>query len=174
MRVLLLVALLTGVFLPTASAEIYSCRDRSGELHFSDNLQGLPDGCRSKEQKIKPGNIDNLNFVPSQPEAPPPAVDFQRSVRAVDRDRQEVAQQSRQLPLRAKKLLEDYRAAKQQKRQARRSWSYRSREVIKQADEEIVRARAGKKQLLQELEKSELSTEDKKTVQSLLDGIVAE
>lgn len=174
MRVFLLLLLLINLFVFSVWAKTYSCRDSQGQLHYSDNLQGLPEECLGKEKEVKPGTADNLNYVPATPQPQGSGIEFKHSVRAVERDLQKEESQKRQLRSRAESLLERYRAAVAGKRQAKRSWSYRSRDIIKQADGEIAQARTGKQQLLDELADAGIPEKEKESIRTILKGIDAE
>lgn len=171
MRVLLLIILFINLSAGVVWAKTYSCRDSSGQLHFSDNLQGLPEECLGKEKVVKPGPADNLNYVPATPVPQGSGIEFKHSVRAVERELQAEESQKRQLHSRAESLLENYRAAVAEKRQAKRSWSYSSRDKIKQADSEIAQARTGKQQLLDELDDAIIPAKEKAAVRTILEGI---
>lgn len=155
-------------------AKTYSCRDGQGRLHFSDNLQGLPEECLGKAIEVKPGKADNLNFVPAQTSSEQTGHEFKQSVQDVDREIKRTKQQTKLLRARAEQLLERDREARQKKHKARRNWSYSSRQTIKQADEDIAQVRTEKQQLLQELDTSGLATGDKEDIRSLLDEIAEE
>ena len=170
MRILLLI-FLTGLIATSASAQIFSCRDSQGMLHYSDNLQGLPEECLGQQQEVKPGGSDKLNFVPASPDSQGSGASFRQSVRAEESKLQEVKQQGQQLQSRAEKILASFQQASQQKRQATRRWSYDSRKIIKQADAEIEQAREERQQVLQELADSRLARQDKKRIEDLLEEV---
>ena len=168
MRVLLLIVVLITLSGVAVWAKTYSCRDSSGQLHFSDNLQGLPEECLGQEKVVKPGTPDNLQYVPATPQPRGSGSDFNRSVRAAEREVEEKEVQLQVMLSRAEKLLERYRMAVAEKHQAKRRWAYSSRERIKQANAEIARVRAEKQQLLVELEAVRVSTRKKETTRKVL------
>ena len=174
MRILLLLIFLTGLVATSARAQIYSCRDSQGRMHYSDNLQGLPNECLGQQKEVKPGVADNLNFVPVSRDSQGSGVSFRQSVRAEESKQEKTKQQGEQLQLRAEKLLASYRQASQKKRQATRRWNYESRKIIKQADVEILQAREGKQLVLKELADSRLTRQDKKRIEQLLEGVADE
>lgn len=174
MRVFLFLILMAGLSVASGWAKTYSCRDSKGRLHYSDNLQGLPEECLGKEKEVKPGKADNLNFVPATPPPEGSGIEFEHSVRAVERDLQKKESQKRQLKSRAESLLESYRSAVADKRQAKRSWDYSSRDRIKLADDQIEQARIGKQQLLDELDSANIADKEKESVRTILEGIAAE
>lgn len=173
MRFLLLI-FLTGLVVPSARAEIFSCRDSQGRMHYSDNLQGLPAECLGQQKEVKPGGSDKLNFVPASRDSQGSGATFRQSVRAEESKLQEVKRQEQQLQSRAEKILASFQQASQQKRQATRRWSYESRKIINQADAEIERARDEKQLLLRELADSRLTRQDKKRIELLLEAVADE
>ena len=173
MRILLLVVFLLNVFFGTAWSKTYSCRDSSGTLHFSDNLQGLPEECLGKEKVVDQTEPDNLNYVPASQVPAGSGTEFKHSVRAAEREAQQKESQLKNLNLRAESLLERYTQATREKRQAKRSWNYSSRDKIKQADNEIEQVRTAKQQLLEELSGASISSQDKGAIEEILVGIPA-
>lgn len=174
MRILLMILLLVSVSFVSCWAETYSCRDSSGKLHFSDNLQGLPEECWGKERLVEPVEPDNLNYVPATPSPQGSGAEFKHSVRAVERELQQTETQKRQLQGRAEKLLVRYQQLVADKRQAKRSWDYASRGKIKQADAEIAQVRAEKQQLLTEMKTAKMTSKEKDAVRRVLQGIEAQ
>ncbi len=174
MRVLLLIVLMVAFSVLSAWPQTYSCRDGEGRMHFSDNLQGLPEECIGKEKTIKPGSADNLNFVPATPQPRGASDEFKRSVQSAEQALQQKEDLEQQLQSRAEELLQSYQQAVVEKRQARRSWDYGSREIVKKADEEMAKARTGKQELLKELAGARISTEEKDKIRQTLQGIESE
>ncbi len=174
MRILLLIVLLSALSGGPVWAKTYSCRDSSGQLHYSDNLQGLPQECLGKEKVVKPSKTDNLNYVPATPQPRGSGSDFKRSVRAAEREIEEKEVRLQVLQGRAEKLLERYRVAVAEKRQAKRRWKYSSRERLRQANAEIDRVRTEKQQLLVELEAVRVPARKKEATRKILAEIDAE
>ncbi|MFO7577228.1 MAG: DUF4124 domain-containing protein [Pelovirga sp.] len=169
-----LFAMILCLLVPVSGfATLYSCRDSTGRLHVTDNLQSLPDECRSSARELDPNDPDNVQFVP-----PLPPVEVENS-----RFEQEVLEQQRRLEERrateqrmideAEELLATYLQAQQERRNAQRSWSYSSRETIQQATEEIARVRADKERLLGELREQRLPTETVEKIRRALAQIDA-
>lgn len=173
MRTLLCLLLVFVVFLLEAEATTYSCRDSKGQLHITDNLQALPEECRGKAQVIQSGETpDNLNFVPQIDQPKGSGAEFQQNVREADRALQQKREKVEEYVRRAAELAEEYRSAEQEKRQATRRWSYRSRDIIRQADDRLERVRQGKKQLLKELRGQRIPSDKEKGIRADLDVIV--
>jgi len=168
---LILIVLLS---VASAAAETYSCRDSQGKLHFADNPANLPEDCRGQEQKIEPGKVGNLNLVPAAPTPPQSGRAFEQTVYSAEKERQQKQQQTRNLQLRAEQLAKKYQEAVRAKRGAVRSWSYDSREQINKADQQIKEARAGKQQLLQELESLKIPSAEEKKIRQELKAIEEE
>lgn len=171
MRILLLLLLLTAFANTHSWAKTYSCRDSQGKMHFADNLQGLPSECLGKEKVIKPDKPDNLNYVPATKDPSAPGIKFQHSVRDAEREQQRKQVEKRQLHSRAEKLLERYQEALAEKRRAKRSWSYSSRDIIKSSDQTISGVKADKELLLEELNSARVGTEEKTKIEQVLSGI---
>jgi hypothetical protein len=72
---------------------------------------------------------------------------------------------------RAEQLAKQYKQAVQEKNNATRRWNYNSRTVIQKADERIKQAREGKKQLLGEIKKENISRQDEERIVSWLDEV---
>lgn len=170
----LLVFLLSVLQVTTVCAENYSCRDRQGRLHLADSLANLPEECRDQALTHKSEPVDNLNYVPAP--AVPAGSDarFEHSVREVERELLRKQQLAKQLKERAEQLAITYEAASVDKRRARRNWKYSSRETIKAADESIRQARAGKRQLLQDLSAASLSSQEERQIKATLERIAEE
>lgn len=174
MRILLFILLLTSVAVSSGWAKIYSCRDRSGQLHYSDNLQGLPEVCLGKQTEVKADGADRLNIVPRSPQSSQSSAEFNRSVRAVEREQANAKRQSLRLQQQVEKLIKELQTATLKKHKARRNEIYRSRQIINQANADIARVREQKQQLLQELEDVRLPRREKEQLRSLLEGIDVE
>jgi DNA anti-recombination protein RmuC len=155
----------------TVQATTYSCRDKQGKLYVTDNLQALPAECRGRTQKVEAKDPDNLNYVPAQADPRGAEEQFQQEVRDVEREQKQKKERTEKLLQRAEQLAEQYKQAVQEKNSATRRWSYNSREVIQKADERIKQAREGKKQLLAEIKKENISRQDEVMIVSRLDEI---
>lgn len=165
---LLLVLIFSWV---TVHAATYSCRDKQGQLHVTDNLQTLPEGCLNKAQIVKSDDPDNLNYVPSKATPAGAGHEFQQTVNVVERGQQQKETSVAYWLTRSGQLAEQYRLAVQKKRSATRRWSYESRDIIKAADDQIAKARAGKQELLTQMGNVRISRDDEKKIVSRLDEI---
>jgi len=177
MRTLLLILLLVNLAVVSGWAKTYSCRDSSGRMHYSDNLQGLPEECLGKEKEFKPGPADNMQYVPALPQPQGSGDEFLQSVRAVElelQEKEEQKQKVQELRGRAGVLVDSYRQAGLDKRKARRSWSNSSRQIFKDADEDLAEAREGKQQLLKELGEVKGLAKEKAAIREMLAGIEME
>ncbi len=154
-------------------ATLYSCRDSEGRLHVTDNLQALPEECRTEVREIEAGDPDNLNFVPET--TPPPVEDtrsrFEQQVLEQQRRQQEQEQREEQLISQARDLVARFEQAQQDRRNAIRSWSYDSRETIERAVDDMAAARNGKQQLLTNLEQQRVSIRTSEQVRAILEQI---
>ena len=174
MRTFQLLVLLCLLLVTAVCAENYSCRDHQGRLHLADSLANLPEDCRDQALTHKSEPVDNLNYVPT-PAAPVGSdARFEQSVREVERELLQKQQLAAQLKQRAEQLAVNYEAASVDKHRARRNWTYSSRETIKAADESIRQARAGKRQLLQELSAASLSSQEQRQIKANLERIAEE
>ncbi len=166
---LLLIMFFVGVM---AQATTYSCRDKHGQLYITDNLQTLPAECRGRMQMVEPKDPDNLNYVPAQADPQGSGAEFQQSVAEAQREQHQKQKWVDGLLSRAEQLAEQYQQAVQEKSNATRRWSYRSRGIIQKADEQIQNAREGKQQLLAEMKGQSISWSDEEKIVSGLDTIV--
>lgn len=155
----------------TAYGATYTCRDKDGKLYMSDNLQALPEECRAGAKAMEPDTPDNLNFVPSQDVPQGSGREFQQEVRDAEQQREQRRKLIDSYTARAASLVEQYRQAVQEKRQAKRSWSYSSRDIISNADQKIEDARVGKRNLLSEMERQNLPDRDTVRIREVLEGI---
>ncbi len=168
MKTIFLLILLCSVPAVVA-ASLYSCRDSTGHLHATDNLQSLPEECRPEAKSLEGADPDNLNFVPER--TPEPVVNrrFEQQVLEQKRQIRNEQEDARQAIADAEALLALYRQAQQERRQATRSWSYESRQIIQQAVEQLTEAQAGKEKLLAELEIKRFSPEIEARIRTILD-----
>ncbi|MEE4253532.1 MAG: DUF4124 domain-containing protein [Desulfuromusa sp.] len=154
-----------------AQATTYSCRDKQGKLYITDNLQSLPAECRERVQKVEPEDPDNLNYVPAQADPQGSGEQFLRAVRDTEREQKQKKERVEQLEKRAEQLAAQYKQAVQDKNNATRRWSYSSRGVIQKADKIIESAREGKRQLLTEIDRANISRQNEEKIVSWLDEI---
>jgi len=156
-----------------AEATLYSCRDSEGRLHVTDNLQSLPDECRTDVREIEAGDPDNLHFVPEV--TPPPVEDtrsrFERQVLEQQRRQQEQEQREEQLISQARVLAAQFEQAQQDRRNAIRSWSADSRRTIEQAANDMAAARSGKQRMLTNLDQQRVSIRTSEQVRAILEQI---
>lgn len=174
MRTLIQLLVLIWLIPATVLATTYSCRDREGQLHVTDNLQALPQECRERAQVHEEQDSGTLNFVPEQQKPAGAGREFERQVREVEQAVRQRQQRSENYRQQAQELVADYQQAVREKRQAIRSWSYESRGTIQAADERISEARNGKKSLLQKLDNSRLPGKDEQEIREILKGIEEE
>lgn len=159
---------------PVCWGQTYSCRDSSGQQHFADNLQGLPEECRGQEKVIQPGSTDNLNFVPAVPADQAGGRSFQQSVEAVERELREKKETEQRLKDEAEALRDRFRTVLTEKRRAKRVWGYDSRQKIEQANAELEIIKAEKQRLQKELSVARLAAQDREVVQGFLAEIEVE
>lgn len=174
MRTLIQLLVLIWLIPATVLATTYSCRDREGQLHVTDNLQALPQECRERAQVHEEQDSGTLNFVPEQQKPAGAGREFERQVREVEQAVRQRQQRSENYRQQAQELVADYQQAVREKRQAIRSWSYESREIIQAADDQIGKARSGKKSLLQKLSGARLPSKDKLEIREILNAIEEE
>ena len=174
MRRLIQLTVLILLLPAMALATTYSCRDREGQLYMTDNPQALPKECRERTQVREKEDSGTLNFVPEQQAPAGAGREFERQVREVEEGLQQRQQRSDNYRQQAQQLVADYQQAVREKRQALRSWSYESREIIQAADERVRKARAGKKKLLQELDNTRLLRKDEQAIREILKGVEAD
>lgn len=154
-------------------ATLYSCRDREGRLHVTDNLQSLPEECRAEVREVETSDPDNLHFVPET--TPPPPDDtrsrFEMEVLEQQRRQQQQEQREEQLISQARSLLGRFEQAQEDRRNAIRSWSYGSRATIERAADDMAAARKGKQQLLTTLGQQRVSIKTSEQVRAILEQI---
>lgn len=158
----------------TAQAVTYSCRDSGGQLHVSDTLQGLPEECRGRAVERREQDPDNLNFVPPAKQPAGSGAEFDRAVREEEQEQRLREQRAARYVQQAQHWAEQFQQARREKRQAKRSWSYQSREIIQRADRQIAEARAGKRTLLEKLDKERLPRDRVAEIRSWLQQIPSE
>ena len=155
----------------TVQATIYSCRDKQGKLFITDNLQALPAECLGRTRMVEAKDPDNLNYVPAQADPQGSGTEFQQNVRAAEYEQQQAQDRVEGFLQRAEQLAEQYRQAVQEKNNATRRWSYGSRGIIQKAEGRIKKARAGKQQLLVEMQGQKISRDTEQKIVSWLDEI---
>ncbi len=171
MRNLLLFFLLGLLFVSTATAQTYSCRDKQGKLLFSDKLSNMPSECLTEATEVTSEQAGTLNFVPNPSTSAGASQEVENQIREVDRQAEEKNAQAGQLEQRAKSLANQYQDAVARKTKARRSWNYSSRETVEQAESEIQQARQGKQQLLEELPRAAISGDNQTRIKEHLGQI---
>ena len=172
MRIFQLMVMLLPLLLVTATwADNYSCRDSQGRLHLADSLSNLPEECREQAKTHTSDAVDNLIYVPTPAEPGGSDIRFEHSVRDAERGLQRKQQRGEQLQQSAETLAEKYETASADRRRAKRSWNYSSRETIKKSDVLIQEAREGKQQVLQELPAAALPSREEQQIRAILDRV---
>ncbi len=153
-----------------AAAEVYRCRDDEGRLIMTDDPGKFPEGCRPVEgdRSEKGGSF----IVIETPDVPDPAG---RSVEQAVRDEQAKTSRREELSAafkeEARELARTYHQALVKRNEAYNSWSYGSRQVVKNATETMEQAKKRKKELLKEIREAYLPGEVREEVRRLLDPI---
>jgi hypothetical protein len=160
-----------SVFLATtlSAQEIHRCIDESGNLVMTDDPGKFPPGCRPVE--TKPDGQGTFNVLPS-PDVPAPATENAQA--AADRVRAEISDRQEQIAAwkdQARQLVSDYQAAETRRNQAFRRWSYSSREVVRQAQEQMAQALEDKEKLLQEVDRVFVPAPDREEIRRILEDI---
>lgn len=169
-----LFAMILCLLLPVSGfATLYSCRDSAGRLHVSDNLQSLPEECRGNARELDPNDADNVQFVPPLPPVTVEDSRFEQEVLEQQQKLEERRATEQRMIEEAEELLATYERMQQERRNAKRSWSYSSRETIQRATEEIARVRADKERLLAELQEHHLPSETVEKIRRTLAQIDA-
>lgn len=174
MRVFMLLVFSFLLLSPGAQGKTYSCRDSRGQLHFSDNLQELPQECLGKAQVVPSTSPDNLQFVPASPVSPAEKRQFENSVKEVERELAQRKALARQMQAKAEDLQQRYRQLMEQMSRARRIWDNASRQKLKLLKQDQRELYAEKKKLLDELSGSRLRQEEVDAVKATLQEISAE
>jgi hypothetical protein len=167
--------LLTLLFLPaltTFGAETFTCKDLQGQLHISDNLMSLPAECRNQartsEPDTEPGKV---NYVPPVENSIQHSDEFKRAVREEERANEARKRQAAELVRRAESLAVTFEDAVTRRKKAVRSREYGNREEIILAEQQLQDSLTGKKELLDELESAQLSTEQRQHIEVQLERI---
>ncbi len=168
---LLSVFILCLLLAAPAAGQNYSCRDKDGQLHFSDNLANLPPECQSEAKELKPRATDNLNFVPGFSTPVASEREVEQQLREIELQEAREKRQAEQLLAQAEELVSQYNGAIRAKNDAYRSWDYSSREKVKDAERQIQLARDAKQQVLEKLPRAKLSREKKARIKELLEQI---
>ncbi len=172
MKALLLALCLCGFLQPTlAGAKTVSCRDARGALYIADNLMSLPEECRQKGQTLSPENSGNVNFVPATPPSTTDNQAFERAVKEEDQARTDRNNKAAGMLSRAKKLVETYESALDERKSAIRNKTYGSRKNIIKAEQDMQQARRGKEDLLSSLARAYIPTSQKQQIRKLLERI---
>ncbi len=170
-RAVILCSIFSLLLSSSVCAEIYSCRDKQGRIHVSDNLQTLPDECRAEARQLQATDPDNLHYVPDAGSVTTSDPRVEGFVREQQHRRQEREEAAERLLQKADELLSVYQQAQKDRRNAVRSWSYASRQNIQKAQQQIANVRMEKQQVLEELEQWRFSAETKDRIRRTLDGI---
>lgn len=170
MRVLLLL-LIPFLSLSSAYGETFHCRDKQGHLHITDNIQALPEECRQGAQSSGNSDPDNLNYVPAQKTSKDVKRRFLREIQEEEEKNARQKARGEELLQRAERAAANFEQAVKEKRQALRRWTYQSREIIKDADERMAKAREQKNRLIGELEGARLDKDVREAVLSALNRI---
>lgn len=168
MRVLLIFILLVNLSSIAVWAKTYSCCDNTGQLHFSDNLQGLPEECLGKEEVVKSKQPDNLQYVPVVPIPKDVNLKFQQNVKDVENMQARKKSVATRLQVKASALQERYRQLRDEMSRARRIWDNTSRQLLKQLKQDLAGIRAEKQTLLAELKSERLATKERQAVEEAL------
>ena len=157
----------------SASATLYSCRDKNGKLFISDNLQSLPAECRGDKQQITyrddPGAV---SYVPDVEVPTGAGSEFEDAVRGAEQDLQKKKALEEGLLKQAQQLAEQYQQAVIDRKNATRRWKYAgSRDAIRRADEVMEAALAQKEQLLSELQNQNISRNMEQRITDWLDKV---
>lgn len=148
-------------FLPvTWGGEIYSCRDSQGQLHLSDNPLDLPEACRATAVRTAP-EAENFTIVPAVLQKSAPSGEVEQAVREVEEKIESQQQRLAQYRQRATALVRTYRQVLEEKRSAKRRWTYNSRKIIAQANEQIERLKGEKRDLLLAVTRDRMSLNEK-------------
>jgi len=165
MRFLLLLALLSSFFVSELWAKSYSCRDSQGRVHFSDNLQGLPQECAEQATVVTPGKTGNLNVVPAPKTE---SSQGQNTLQTVEREQQQRQEYAQQLRLRAETLQELYQQGIQEKWQVKTGWGHNKRKRIKEVNDKLLQVLEEKQELLDELGRARIPTRDREAIEKIL------
>jgi len=170
MKHILLILLLLFFSATLASATMYSCRDKSGKLFISDNVQSLPAECRGDSQQIS--YRDEVNYVPEIKTPAGSSSEFEQAVREADQELKQKKAIEEGLLKQAQQLAEQYKQAVLDRKNATRRWQYEgSRDAIRRADEVMAATREQKSQLLDELQKQNISRKLEQQITDWLDMI---
>lgn len=173
MKQILMILLILFFSTTFASATMYSCRDKSGKLFVSDNLQSLPAECRGDKQQITyrddPGKV---NYVPETETPAGSGPEFEQAVRGAEQDLQQKKALEEGLLKQAQQLAEQYQQAVLDRKNATRRWKYEgSRDAIRQADEVMAETQAQKEVLLGELQNQNVSRNMEQQITDWLDKV---
>ena len=167
MRSLVLIVVLACFSAGPLWAKAYSCRDSSGQTHFSDSQQGLPEECRDQGEVVKSGTTGNLNLVPG-PRLENSGIQPGRGVQAAEREQAQKQELAQQLRNRAEALSAQYRQAAEEKWQAKTGWNTNKRKHVKVANDKLLQILEGKQRLLLDLDAARVPTRDKNEIREIL------
>ena len=167
-RIFAMVLLL--VLIPLLGAgEVYRCRDASGTLVMTDDPSKFPPGCDPVEEGGAADGAFNVIQTPAAPPVDPAAIAREvREQQAVTSRRQDLIESWKD---RAKELAQSYRAAVDRRNQAYNSWSYDSREVVRQSLEQMEKVKQQKAELLREVSGVFVPAPDREAIREALSAI---
>jgi hypothetical protein len=173
MKKILFVLLIVIFSAVSASATMYSCRDKSGKLFVSDNLQSLPAECRGDKQQITYRDDPRaVNYVPAAKTPSGSGPEFEQAVREAEEDLQQKKALEDGLLQQAQQLAEQYQQAVIDRKNATRRWKYEgSRDAIRHAEEVMEATQSQKEQLLEELQNQKVSRRMEQEITDWLDKV---
>ena len=170
--VLLVVILFSAV---TVHAVTYSCRDKQGKLHMTDNVQNLPRECLGRTDAIPAGDSGTLSIVSGQKNQQQtlekPGADFQTAVGDATREQQERKKWLEALVPRVENVVLKYQQAVRQIYDTTRSGRLRYRDIMTRAKEQKQEALEEKQQILVEISGSKISRKDRAKITSMLEEV---
>jgi len=169
MKQALLIVSLFALFLPLpGNAETFSCRDKSGRFHVSDNLMNLPTDCRFQAKTHNEKDPSKVNYVPLPKENNLINQKVEQEIQIQQEEIRKQRQDSANLLEQAKMLSQSFQRAVVQRKDALRSKRYRSRKTIVAADHDMQKARKEKILLLKRLRSARMTTDQKDEIEQLL------
>ncbi len=155
------------VLVPLVSeGEVYRCRDRSGTMLMTDDPSKFPPGCQPVADSAEEEGAFTVIETPARSSAGANGVE-----QAVRHQRAETSQRQDQIEAwkaQAQELARTYQAAVDRRNQAYNSWSYDSREVVKESLEQMEAVKKKKTQLLQEVTRVFIPAPDREIIREAL------
>ncbi len=167
---LVLAALIVATCLP-AQAQIYRCRQASGALLMTDDPSKFPPDCTPVGESGSEGVSGSFSLMP---EAEIPSVGSGEVEQAVREQRERLEERRDRIAGwrdKAKALASQYEQAVVRRNEAYNSWSYDSREVVRESLEAMTRIKKEKQQLLQEIEQARIPSPDQQAIRQTLSAI---